>query len=88
MRAQSAYLTGFTPDGYCSEGMGYWNYGFGNYVELGALCRNATRGELDLFRFPKIRAVVRQTSLARAQRLAEEALRQTDPAAVRAVLAR
>ena len=37
---------------------------------------------------PKIRAVVRQTSLARAQCLAEEALRQTDPAAVRAVLAR
>ena len=37
---------------------------------------------------PKIRAVVRQTSLARAQRLAEEALRQTDPAAVRAILAR
>lgn len=37
---------------------------------------------------PKIRAVVRQTSLARAQCLAEEALRQTDPAAVRAILAR
>ena len=37
---------------------------------------------------PKIRAVVRQTSLARTQRLAEEALRQTDPAAVRAILAR
>ena len=37
---------------------------------------------------PKIRAVVRQTSLARAQRLAEEALQQTDPAAVRAILAR
>ena len=36
----------------------------------------------------KIRAVVRQTSLARAQCLAEEALRQTDPAAVRAILAR
>lgn len=37
---------------------------------------------------PKIRAVVRQTALARAQCLAEEALRQTDPAAVRAILAR
>lgn len=37
---------------------------------------------------PKIRAVVRQTSLARAQCLAEEALRQTDPTAVRAILAR
>lgn len=37
---------------------------------------------------PKIRAVVRQTSLARAQCLAEEALRQTNPAAVRVILAR
>ena len=23
------FLRGFTPDGYCSEGLGYWNYGFG-----------------------------------------------------------
>lgn len=56
--SETRFMKGFTNDGYCSEGMGYWNYGFGNYVELGALCRNATRGELDLFRFPKIRAVV------------------------------
>jgi len=21
------FLAGFTPDGYCSEGLGYWNYG-------------------------------------------------------------
>ena len=26
---------GFTPDGYCSEGIGYWNYGFGHYVHAG-----------------------------------------------------
>lgn len=34
---------------------------------------------------PRIRAVVRQTTLSEAQRLAEEALRQTGPAAVRAL---
>ena len=24
------FLKGLTPDGYCSEGVGYWNYGFGH----------------------------------------------------------
>ncbi|MDR1142332.1 MAG: hypothetical protein LBL62_11615, partial [Planctomycetaceae bacterium] len=24
------FFSGFTPDGYCSEGVGYWNYGFGH----------------------------------------------------------
>ncbi len=28
------FLRGFTSDGYCSEGVGYWNYGFGRYVQL------------------------------------------------------
>ena len=27
LRAMPVYLSGFTPDGYCSEGMGYWEYG-------------------------------------------------------------
>ncbi len=36
---------------------------------------------------PKIRAVVRKTALSKAQLLAEEALRQTSPAAVRALAA-
>ena len=49
MRAQPAFLSGFTPDGYCSEGMGYWNYGFGNYLTLGEAIRKATGGKFDLF---------------------------------------
>lgn len=49
MRAQPAFLSGFTPDGYCSEGMGYWNYGFGNYLTLGETIRKATGGKFDLF---------------------------------------
>ncbi len=34
---------------------------------------------------PQIRATIRETAIAEAQRLAEDALRQTDPAAVRAL---
>ena len=52
------FLAGFTDDGYCSEGLGYWNYGFGNYIELGALVRVATKGKVDFFRFDKIKRVL------------------------------
>ncbi|MGC9320311.1 MAG: hypothetical protein ACP5KN_19915, partial [Armatimonadota bacterium] len=42
------FLRGFTEDGYCSEGLGYWNYGFGNYVLLADTVWQATDGGLDL----------------------------------------
>jgi hypothetical protein len=42
------FLRGFTADGYCSEGLAYWNYGFGHYAQLAELVRRATGGELDL----------------------------------------
>jgi hypothetical protein len=38
------YLKGFTPDGYCSEGIGYWNYGFGHFAMLSETLRRATQG--------------------------------------------
>ena len=41
------FLKGFTPDGYCSEGMGYWNYGFGNYISLAETLHQATGGRID-----------------------------------------
>ena len=56
--SETKFMKGFTNDGYCSEGLGYWNYGFGNYLLLGATVRNATGGKLDFFRFPKIRAIL------------------------------
>ncbi len=56
--SEKFFMNGFTDDGYCSEGMGYWNYGVGNYMLLGALARVATNGELDLFRFPRMSAVL------------------------------
>jgi ribosomal protein L13 len=46
------FLKGFTPDGYCSEGLGYWNYGFGHFVMLSEEIRQATGGKLELIADP------------------------------------
>ena len=44
---------GFEKDGYCSEGMSYWNYGFGHFLELGISVRRATDGKVDYFADPR-----------------------------------
>lgn len=51
------FLSGFTQDGYCSEGVGYWNYGFGHYVLLAETLHHATDGAINLFAKPIVRAV-------------------------------
>jgi hypothetical protein len=38
------YLAGFSPDGYCSEGIGYWNYGFGHFAMGAEMLARATGG--------------------------------------------
>lgn len=57
-RTAPKYLAGFTSDGYCSEGVGYWDYGFSNYLRFALAIRQLTGGRLDFFRDPKWRAVV------------------------------
>ncbi len=51
------FLRGFTADGYCSEGIGYWNYGFGNYVMLAETLHQATDGKIDWLAEPKIKQI-------------------------------
>ena len=51
-------MKGYTDDGYCSEGMGYWNYGYGHHLTLGLAVRAATGGKVNLFGDPKHRAVM------------------------------
>ena len=51
------YLDGFAADGYCVEGLGYWNYGFGNYVRLCELLYRATGGQVDCFNREKVKAI-------------------------------
>ena len=45
------YMRGFGGDGYCSEGAGYWNYGFGHYLYLAEILYDYTDGRIDLFEF-------------------------------------
>jgi hypothetical protein len=46
------FLAGFGPEGYCSEGLGYWNYGYGHFVLLAETVLQATGGRLNLFDLP------------------------------------
>ena len=52
-RAQRFFLESFLPDGYCSEGGGYWNYGYGHFLELSRAVRAATGGKVDFTRMPR-----------------------------------
>lgn len=51
------FLRGFTPDGYCSEGIGYYNYGFGHYILLSETICQATGGQVDLMDDAKVRQI-------------------------------
>jgi hypothetical protein len=51
------YLSGFTADGYCDEGLVYWNYGFGHYMVLSEVVLRATRGRVDFYRPAVIRQI-------------------------------
>ena len=53
------FLNGFTDDGYCSEGLGYWNYGFGYYVMLSEVIHQATGGKVDLLANDRAKAAAK-----------------------------
>lgn len=46
-------MEGYPDDGYCSEGVGYYNYGFAAYVTLREEVCRATNGQIDFFCLPK-----------------------------------
>lgn len=49
------YLRGFPEDGYCSEGISYWTYGYGHYLLLAATVYEATGGKVNLLDSPAAR---------------------------------
>lgn len=50
-------LAGIGDDGYCSEGVTYFNYGFGHYAMLRENLWLATNGKIDLFQIPKVKSI-------------------------------
>jgi hypothetical protein len=53
-RYQQNFVAGFLSDGYCTEGISYYNYGFGRFITLREIAWQATRGQIDLFANPKM----------------------------------
>lgn len=51
------YLQYIPNDGTCLEGLGYWHYGFGNYLWAADVLYERTNGKIDLFKDPKIKAL-------------------------------
>lgn len=58
-RSTKCYLDGFTAGGMSLEGVGYWSYGFGQYLRLGIMARRATDGRVDFFSASRVKACVR-----------------------------
>lgn len=50
-------LLGFTADGYCTEGIAYYNYGMGFHVLLRESIYQATQGKVDIFKDPKMKKI-------------------------------
>ena len=53
----TAFRESFTEDGSCSEGVGYWSYGFSNFILLSEIIRRGTGNAIDLLDEPKWRRV-------------------------------
>lgn len=51
------YENGFAEDGYDTEGLGYWNYGFSHFIELRENLFRATGGKIDLLTGEKMQRV-------------------------------
>ena len=51
------YVDGYCDDGVCTEGAGYWSYGFGYYVAYADLLRSYSNGEFDLLSGEKIQSI-------------------------------
>ncbi|SFL53152.1 Heparinase II/III-like protein [Gracilibacillus orientalis] len=55
IQTMNYYLAGFEEDGACTEGYGYWQYGFGYFVYFADLLKRYRN--IDLFEYPKVKAV-------------------------------
>lgn len=52
-----SFLSGYENDGACTEGLAYWNYGFGFYVYFVDLLNKRTAGKIDLLEGEKIKNI-------------------------------
>ncbi len=56
-KTMQGYLSGFKNDGICTEGCGYWHYGFGFFTVYADMVRKFTEGRVDYFKLEKVKQV-------------------------------
>ncbi|MCH2664395.1 heparinase II/III family protein [bacterium] len=52
-------LDGFSDDGGCEEGPGYWGFGFGHYLYVAHALHSKTDGEINIMTNPKVERICR-----------------------------
>ena len=55
--AMDCFLSGFSEDGACLEGIGYWKYGFSYFVAFAELLERRTAGKINLFDDPRVEKI-------------------------------
>jgi len=48
---------GFTDSGFYTEGVGYWGYGFGQYLQIAEMLQLVTRGKLNWLEKPVVKSI-------------------------------
>ena len=56
-KSMAGFIRGFSDEGVCLEGPGYWNYGFGNFLPYADMIYKFTDGEIDYFKIPKVKKI-------------------------------
>ena len=56
-KSMAGFIRGFSDEGVCLEGAGYWNYGFGNFLPYADYIKTFTDGEIDYFENPKVKKI-------------------------------
>lgn len=57
MDGMEVYLQGFEADGACTEGVGYWTYGFGFFTYFADLLKKRTNGKIDYFKRDLVKTI-------------------------------
>lgn len=57
MKTMECFLSGYSDDGCCMEGIDYWQYGFGSFVYFADNYYRYTNGRVDLFENEKVKRI-------------------------------
>ncbi len=57
LKSLQGFLSGFSDDGICLEGTGYWHYGFGYFTAFSDMLDKYTNGKIDLFDDEKVHKI-------------------------------